>query len=143
VNAEKEKTMGDYRSQVREVINRNTVVSLALKQGFNAFLPVYDGGIVDFILYRERDNQPQEHPLRSRYQSLPMGLDGEGLSGVLTEQAGSWLYKRNLSPITTRTEQGREVVIAGFAPVERVMQQPSLAALNNGHDGSRWNPPCR
>ena len=34
--------MSRYRSQVREVINRNTVVSLALDQGFNAFLPVYD-----------------------------------------------------------------------------------------------------
>ena len=42
--------MSRYKSQVREVINRNTVVSLALAQGFNAFLPVYDGG-VDFILY--------------------------------------------------------------------------------------------
>ncbi len=41
-----------FRSQVREVINRNALVSLALAKGFNAFLPVYDGG-VDFILYNE------------------------------------------------------------------------------------------
>jgi len=46
--------MSRYRSQIREVINRNTVISLALEQGFNAFVPVYDGG-VDFILYRESD----------------------------------------------------------------------------------------
>ena len=26
-------------------------------------------------------------------------LDGEGLSGILTEQAGSWFYKANLSPV--------------------------------------------
>ena len=44
--------MNRYRTQVREVINRNVVVSLALEQGFNAYLPVYDGG-VDFILHRE------------------------------------------------------------------------------------------
>lgn len=44
--------MSRFRSQVREVINRNVVVSLALQQGFNAYLPVYDGG-VDFILHRE------------------------------------------------------------------------------------------
>ena len=44
--------MSRYRTQVREVINRNVVVSLALEQGFNAYLPVYDGG-VDFILHRE------------------------------------------------------------------------------------------
>jgi hypothetical protein len=66
----------------------------------------------------------------NRYQWVD--LDGEGLSGVLTEQAGGWFYKRNLSPITTQSEQNREVVIARFAPVEHVMQQPSLAALSNG-----------
>lgn len=44
--------MSRYRTQVREVINRNVVVSLALERGFNAYLPVYDGG-VDFILHRE------------------------------------------------------------------------------------------
>lgn len=50
--------MSRHRSQVREVINRNTVVSLALEQGFNAYLPVFDGG-VDFILHREaRENEP-------------------------------------------------------------------------------------
>ena len=48
--------MNRNRSQVREVVNRNMVVSLALEQDFNAFLPVYDDG-VDFILYRESDNE--------------------------------------------------------------------------------------
>ena len=34
--------------------------------------------------------------------TLPVGRsDGEGLSGILTEQAGAWFYKRNLSPITS------------------------------------------
>ncbi|MCD2317271.1 hypothetical protein LQ954_14075 [Sphingomonas sp. IC-11] len=46
--------MSRYKSQVREVINRNALVTLALENGFNAFIPVYDGG-VDFILYRESD----------------------------------------------------------------------------------------
>lgn len=40
--------MSRYRSQIREVINRNSLVSLAVDNGYNAFLPVYDGGI-DFI----------------------------------------------------------------------------------------------
>lgn len=44
--------MSQYQSQIREVINRNALVSLALANGYNAFLPVYDGGI-DFILYNE------------------------------------------------------------------------------------------
>jgi RHS repeat-associated protein len=42
-------------------------------------------------------------------------LDGEGLSGILTEQAGAWSYKRSLGG-------GR------FAPLERVATMPSLAA---------------
>lgn len=58
--------MSRYRSQVREVINRNTVVSLALAQGFNAFLPVYDGG-VDFILYRESDGMVRKAQLKGRW----------------------------------------------------------------------------
>ena len=58
--------MSRYRSQVREVINRNTVVSLALAQDFNAFLPVYDGG-VDFILYRESDGLVRKVQLKGRW----------------------------------------------------------------------------
>jgi hypothetical protein len=52
-------------SQVREVINRNIVISLALEQGFNAFLPVYDGG-VEFILYRDSDRELRKVQLKSR-----------------------------------------------------------------------------
>ena len=58
--------MNRYRSQVREVINRNAVISLALDQGFNAFLPVYDGG-VDFILYRESDGMLRKVQLKGRW----------------------------------------------------------------------------
>jgi hypothetical protein len=59
-------------------------------------------------------------------------LDGEGLSGILTEQGDGWYYKRNLSPITVRQEDGRERVVAGFGPLERVAEKPSLGALNGG-----------
>lgn len=58
--------MSRYHSQIREVINRNTVISLALEQGFNAFVPVYDGG-VDFILYRESDLQLRKVQLKARW----------------------------------------------------------------------------
>ena len=34
--------MTRFRAQIREVINRNTVVSLAMEKGFNAYLPVYE-----------------------------------------------------------------------------------------------------
>lgn len=56
-----------FRSQVIEVLNRNTFVSLALADGFNAFFPVYDGGI-DLILYRERDAKSGIDPLLRKVQ---------------------------------------------------------------------------
>lgn len=58
--------MSKYRSQVREVINRNSLVSLALAKGYNAFLPVYDGGI-DFILYNEGTGDTKLIQLKGRW----------------------------------------------------------------------------
>ncbi len=62
-------------------------------------------------------------------ENLPVGfdggqyrfvdLDGEGLSGILTEQAATWYYKPNLG-------DGR------FGPLQAVAQQPSLAELRGG-----------
>jgi hypothetical protein len=58
--------MSRYRSQIREVINRNALVTLALDLGYNAFLPVYDGGI-DFVLYREEDGDVRKVQLKGRW----------------------------------------------------------------------------
>src|SRR5262249_32772992 len=66
----------------------------------------------------------------SHYQWVD--LDGEGLSGILTEQAGSWFYKRNLSPVTIGDQNGRDTITARFGPVELVAERPSLAALTGG-----------
>jgi Salmonella virulence plasmid 65kDa B protein/Insecticide toxin TcdB middle/N-terminal region/Insecticide toxin TcdB middle/C-terminal region len=62
-------------------------------------------------------------------KNLPYGVDGtnyqwvdldsEGLTGVLTEQADAWFYKRNLGNGT-------------FGPVEQVTPKPSMAALSRG-----------
>ncbi|MDP1678679.1 MAG: SpvB/TcaC N-terminal domain-containing protein [Candidatus Nitrotoga sp.] len=62
-------------------------------------------------------------------ENLPIGVDGtiyqwidlhgEGIPGILTEQAGAWHYKRNVSPI------GKKAV--EFAPLERVATKPNLA----------------
>jgi hypothetical protein len=57
--------MSRYRNQVRDVSNHNTVVSPVPEQCFNAFLPVYDGG-VDFVLYREADSFVHKVQLESR-----------------------------------------------------------------------------
>ena len=75
-------------------------------------------------------------------ENLPSGLDGtnyqwvdlegEGLSGILTEQAGGWFYKRNLSPINVVPRDGTERTEGRFAPIELVSQKPSFAALSGG-----------
>lgn len=65
----------------------------------------------------------------TRYQWID--LDGEGLSGILTEQGSGWFYKRNLSPVNTVLTNGSKHVEAKFAQVELVVSKPVMA-LNNG-----------
>ncbi|RYD38426.1 MAG: toxin, partial [Verrucomicrobiaceae bacterium] len=70
-------------------------------------------------------------------ENLPIGLDGstyqwvdldgEGLSGILSEQADGWFYKRNLSPINTVGTKDFPHVEARFAPVELVATKPALS----------------
>jgi RHS repeat-associated protein len=70
-------------------------------------------------------------------ENLPIGLDGnayrwtdlhgEGIPGILTEQAGAWYYKRNLSPIPASLPGGQEEVKAKFAPLEVVALKPNVA----------------
>jgi RHS repeat-associated protein len=57
-------------------------------------------------------------------------LDGEGLSGILTEQGDGWFYKRNLSPINTVKADGSEHIEARFAPVEWLASKPAIALTN-------------
>ncbi len=67
--------------------------------------------------------------VRESIENLPEGLasagyhwadlDGEGLSGVITERADGWFYKRNLGG-------------GHFGPMEKVATVPSLAALSGG-----------
>lgn len=73
--------------------------------------------------------------------NLPTGLDGsmyrwtdlhgEGIPGILTEQAGVWFYKRNRSPIPDKRPDGSEVVKAKFSEVETVAVAPN-ATLSGG-----------
>jgi RHS repeat-associated protein len=61
-------------------------------------------------------------------ENAPIGLDGaayqwidlhgEGIPGILTQQASAWFYKRNVSPISERSVE--------FAPLERVAARPNL-----------------
>jgi RHS repeat-associated protein len=70
-------------------------------------------------------------------EKLPIGLDGssyrwtdlhgEGIPGILTEQAGAWYYKRNWSPVPQKQADGSEAVKAWFAPLETVALKPNVA----------------
>jgi len=70
-------------------------------------------------------------------ENLPVGMDGnayrwtdlhgEGIPGILTEQAGAWFYKRNLSPIPDKMPGGREVMKAKFSPLETVSFKPNVS----------------
>ncbi len=55
-------------------------------------------------------------------------LDGEGLSGVLTEQGGAWFYKRNDAEIGERLADTRP----RLGPVERLATLPVPASLAAG-----------
>ncbi|MCU0643565.1 MAG: toxin, partial [bacterium] len=86
-------------------------------------------------------------------ENLPIGLDdklyqwvdldGEGISGILTEQGGGWFYKRNLGNIPFDPEQlapknpplpptWQEPQTVRFAPTQLVTTKPSLANLRTG-----------
>lgn len=105
-------------------------------------IPVSTSGGVNYVTYRRKALPPLEfeyskavfhEELREldadSLDNLPAGLggassrwvdlNGEGLSGVLTEQAGAWFYKRNMGG-------GR------LGPQEVVSPRPSLAALAGG-----------
>ena len=51
-----------------------------------------------------------------------LDLDGEGLTGVLTEQAAGWFYKRNESILTRDT--ATDAQSARLAAVDRIERQP-------------------
>lgn len=55
-------------------------------------------------------------------------LQGEGVSGVLTEQAGAWLYKPNLSPANS-PGPGKPPSAPWFGPLETVPVRPATTAL--------------
>lgn len=57
----------------------------------------------------------------SNYQWVD--LDGEGISGVLTQQGSAWYYKRNLSPLLAPDAPLSEEQLPRFAPIEVVASQ--------------------
>ncbi len=66
----------------------------------------------------------------SHYQWVD--LDGEGLSGILTEQGGAWFYKRNLSALPVSAGNDTPAIAVRFATVECLATIPSPANLSSG-----------
>jgi RHS repeat-associated protein len=100
-----------------------------------------DVGGVPYVTYRKKSLPALEfqyskavihddiRDVEDSLENLPIGidgrtyqwvdLDGEGVTGILTEQADAWYYKPNLGG-------------GHFGPLQTVAARPSLAALNRG-----------
>ena len=86
--------------------------------------PIIDGTIRD-VDAESLENLPYGFD-GANYQWVD--LDGEGLSGILSEQDDAWFYKRNLAPINLEQDQdGIERARAKFAPVELIGARPALS----------------
>ena len=104
--------------------------------------PIHEVNGVKYVTYIKKSIPPLEfeyskcvinHEIKDldeiALENLPIGidgtsyqfvdLDGEGVSGILTEQADTWFYKANLG-------DGK------FGPMEVVSTKPSTADLNGG-----------
>ncbi|MDB4959490.1 MAG: hypothetical protein JWO36_7059, partial [Myxococcales bacterium] len=77
---------------------------------------------------------------RESVENLPEGidgarfqwvdLDGEGLSGILSDVGGAWVYKRNFSSVNqVRAPDGRVATLARFGPQETIARLPSHREL--------------
>ena len=69
-----------------------------------------------------------------------MDLDGEGMSGILTEQAEGWFYKRNLSPASRPAERIRQLRADRTGRDEASL---SASAADGAVHGSRGRRPTR
>jgi len=117
--------------------------------------PVLEQNNVKYVTYREQSLPPIELDYsqatiqeeiqevdEESLENLPTGvggtgyqwvdLDGEGLSGVLSEQGGAWFYKRNLSALPVGGTDDPPQYAAKFGPVERLATIPSTANLSSG-----------
>ncbi len=122
---------------------RNPVYSFLKSVAQSGFKPYGDGSYLkqslpplEFTYSEPVVREIVEELDAESLENLPVGLDGgayqwtdlhgEGIPGILTEQAGGWFYKRNLSPVPVR-ENGVEAIKARFAPTEPVAVKPNLA----------------
>jgi len=123
-----EKPNGSFISQVLQSGFKRIALPAPryLKRSLPPLEFAYSVSPLDDLSY---DQLPLQEVDEINLQNLPSGidggsyrwvdLDGEGISGVLSEQADAWYYKHNLG-------EGQ------FGPIEQVSPRPSLAALSRG-----------
>jgi RHS repeat-associated protein len=123
-----EKPNGSFLSQVRQS-GFKRLASPSPRYLKSSLPPLEFGYSVSPLDDSSYDQLPLHEVDELSLQNLPAGidgssyrwvdLDGEGISGVFSEQTGAWFYKPNLG-------EGQ------FGPVECVSPRPSLAALTRG-----------
>ncbi|MBZ5494667.1 MAG: toxin [Acidobacteriia bacterium] len=122
----REKPIGSFISRVIQSGFKRQATGAYLKKSLPALDLSYTSSPLEApgdCAYEVKDVDP------ASLANLPAGIDGtsyrwvdlngEGISGVLSEQANAWFYKPNLGN-------------SRFGPVEAVAPKPSLAALNSG-----------
>lgn len=126
-------TQSGYRRTDQAVLERDGIrIVTYLKKSFPPVEFAYTKAVIDETV-RDIDTDS--------LKNLPAGLDGsvyqwidldgEGLSGILAEQAGAWFYKRNLSAASSVIDAGVERTVPRFGPVELVAARP-VANLSEG-----------
>ncbi|HMV56102.1 MAG TPA: SpvB/TcaC N-terminal domain-containing protein [Nitrospira sp.] len=124
-----------YSNEVDHTDGRNpvyTFLTAVTHTGYRRTNGSYDKGSlppVEFEYTKPIVQETVEVMDSENLKNLPIGVDGtayqwtdlhgEGIPGILTEQAGTWFYKRNLSPISKRPGE--------FSPMECVALKPNLA----------------
>ena len=137
-----DKNIADKQKLIFSYLNAATQIGYKRKQGggyLSKSLPpvefTYSEAEIDETI-REVDAKSLENlPYGldgSNYQWVD--LDGEGLNGILTEQANSWFYKRNVSANQQVVDPSNNTLrtVARFSPVELVESKPN-ATLASGH----------
>ena len=95
---------------------------------------------VEFVYTEARIDETVQEVDQESLRNVPAGLaaeryrwidlDGEGVSGILTQQGTSWYYKSNLSPANRRIVEGERRTVVSFGPMQRVGLQPASFGLS-------------
>ena len=93
-----------HAGQIREVVNRNALVSRLVLQGYNVFFPAYDARI-DFVVHREADEKLIKVQLKGRW-TIDQKYLGRDLWIAFADAAdGAW-YLMPHDEMVTKAERG-------------------------------------